>query len=297
MKILTNLDLSKNSLINARIENLDTAPSSPVEGQIYYDTIAKTIKQYDGTAWKVIGSTYILPIASADALGGVKVGAGLSIDQSTGVLAVSSISFNDITDTPETLEGYGITDAATIEYVNERISSLGTVLNIKGTKETLVEIEAIQDPSIGDVWICSSDNSEYVYVGEDEWEKLGPVIDLSGYLEISDLAQDLNENSTVVAPSQKAVKDAIDEIKNGIIKSMKLELDSNQTSVSVSIPSGATVIKVKIIDSVTNEEVYADNSISSEGVLAISAQGHKHKLLATVFITNSANVINSMEGE
>ena len=56
MKILTNLDLNKNELQNARVQNLATAPQNPVEGQIYYNTTDKIIYQWDGEAWKAVGS-------------------------------------------------------------------------------------------------------------------------------------------------------------------------------------------------------------------------------------------------
>lgn len=62
------------------------------------------------------GSTYELPIASADVLGGIKVGAGLTISSegtlsATGGGTADAVEWNNVLDKPTTIAGYGITDA------------------------------------------------------------------------------------------------------------------------------------------------------------------------------------------
>jgi hypothetical protein len=51
-KHLNNLNLNKNELQNAVIQNLATAPASPVKGQVYFDTVANALLVYNGTIWE-----------------------------------------------------------------------------------------------------------------------------------------------------------------------------------------------------------------------------------------------------
>lgn len=55
MKYLVNIDLSQNELQNAKIQNLATAPSAPVAGQIYFNTASNKYFGYNGTKWVDLG--------------------------------------------------------------------------------------------------------------------------------------------------------------------------------------------------------------------------------------------------
>lgn len=50
-KVLSNLDFGKNEVQNARVQNLASAPSSPVTGQLYYDTVSNLLFFWNGTTW------------------------------------------------------------------------------------------------------------------------------------------------------------------------------------------------------------------------------------------------------
>lgn len=84
--VLVDLDLNKNELQNAVVQNLAATPANPKAGQIWYDTTSGLIYYSDGTNSKAVG---YLPPATTSTLGGVIVGSNISVD-GTGKISVAS---------------------------------------------------------------------------------------------------------------------------------------------------------------------------------------------------------------
>lgn len=57
MKFLSDADLVRNKLRRAVLEPLASAPSTPVTGQVYFDTTLGYGREWTGTVWQRIGGT------------------------------------------------------------------------------------------------------------------------------------------------------------------------------------------------------------------------------------------------
>lgn len=93
MKYLANLDMSKNEIQNAVLQNLASAPANPKEGQFYFNTADSTMYVYAGGKWVDALFVYTLTAAAIKAALGfaptnIKFGADSSKGSATGSKAV-----------------------------------------------------------------------------------------------------------------------------------------------------------------------------------------------------------------
>lgn len=89
-KFANNIDLLRNELRNARVQNLSAAPSTPVAGQVYFDTTQNKFGVYNGTTWEYMGTSAATgdvtgPAASVDSEVAIFSGTtGKTIKRATG---------------------------------------------------------------------------------------------------------------------------------------------------------------------------------------------------------------------
>ena len=120
IKYLNSLNLGKNELQNARIQNLATAPSSPVEGQIYYNTGDNEMYYYDGTAWQSMAGDITSVTAGAGLTGGGTDGA-VTLSISSGAITNAMLDNSSLTVT----SGAGLTGGGSIALGGSRTLNIG----------------------------------------------------------------------------------------------------------------------------------------------------------------------------
>lgn len=91
-RYLIDIDFTKNQMLNAVVQNLATPPSSPIQGQIYYNTADETVYVWTGSIWLDLGDIYQHPTYTAlnPTLTGANVLASLEVNGEGHVIAATN---------------------------------------------------------------------------------------------------------------------------------------------------------------------------------------------------------------
>ena len=131
-KFLSALDLNKNQLQNAAVHNLSSAPSSPSTGQIYFNTVDKAYKIFDGSDWQTI--VYSGLISNADIASNAAIALSkLAVDPLARANHTGTQAANTISNLATTVKGYRLDEfsspTSNVAFNGQRITGLADPLS------------------------------------------------------------------------------------------------------------------------------------------------------------------------
>lgn len=150
-KFLTSLDLTKNQILNVAIQNLSSAPSSPVAGQVYFNTTDAHLYFYNGTAWVDASGDISAVVAGAGLGGGGTTGSvtlDINVDNATIEIATDAIQVKDLGITTAKLNNGAVTTIKLgdnqVTFAKIQTISSGKVLgNVSGSTGNVAEVSII----------------------------------------------------------------------------------------------------------------------------------------------------------
>ena len=280
-KVLTDLNLSQNELQNAAIQNLASAPASPVTGQVYYNTTTNKYMGYNGTSWvdlsnqgevytfsngltKDANNNVTLDVATSSTIGGVIV--GTNIDVSSGTISVASASTSgkgviEIATDTEASTGTDTTRAVTPKQLATKVTANAAITGATHTKITY-------------------DSKGLVTSGADLSASDIPNLTLSKITDVTATASELNVLDGITATTTEL------NYVDGVTSSIQTQLN-NKVTANASI-TGGTATKVTY-DS--KGLVTGGTTLSASDIPDISAT------YVTVASKGVANGVASLDGD
>lgn len=177
---------------------------------------------------------------------------------STGVAGIIQIATDQEAET-----GTNTTKAVNPKQLLTAIQGLGSVFTLKGSKTTVNELPTSGN-TIGDVWYVVDESVGYIWLNDgstDKWEQLGLPIDLSTYMQFSDVINTLTSTA-----SDKPLSALQGKTLNDIITSLTNELSATQQDVTDNMTDIGTLQgKVSALESESLTKANVDASNLSSG--------------------------------
>ena len=154
-KVLTSLDFSKNQILNVALQNLATAPSSPVVGQIYYNTADARVYFWDSAAWidmsgdiqDVLGGAGLTASTSGN---GDVITLDVNVDSATIEINADTLRIKDLGVSTAKLADSAVTtvkiNANAVTFAKlQQIGNLTVIGNVSGSTGNPAEVSIITD--------------------------------------------------------------------------------------------------------------------------------------------------------
>ena len=276
-KYLVNLDLNQNQLVKARIENLASAPGSPVTGQMYYNTSLNTLNFYNGSAW--------INLAEGD-IESVVAGTGLS-----GGGLQGDVTLN-IADTSVTANSYGSATAIptfTVDAQGRLTAAADVNIAIPNTQITDFQ-EAVEDVAgalisgtANEVSVAYTDGSGTLVVGLPDDVTIGQHLTVTGNLTVNGTTTEVNsttltvddkniELGTVAVPSDATADGGGITLKGATDKTILWENDSDSWDFSEHINAASgkefKINNSSVLSATTLGSGVTTSSLTSVGTIA-----------------------------
>lgn len=178
-------------------------------------------------------------------------------------------------------------DAVNKKQLDDAIAGIGTVFDFKGSVATVANLPSTGN-KVGDVYFVEEESVGYIWLTDTlspqgRWEKFGEPIDLSGYLQKSELASTTGA-STTTAMTQAAVTTALAGKANSgdVPAAVKFATGTIATSLStITVNYTGTVINT-FVKNASGEKVLTDVDINAGNVVFSCAANPSSALTCTV---------------